>query len=138
MSTFELAGIEAAPGEMARGHLGHVALADGTKVGVPVIVVNGVEDGPTLVATGSVHGTEVNGTGAVLRVVRAVKPEEMRGCLIAIPSANPFAFQVGSYFTPFITPDDGKNLASTPMWPGNPAGTLTERIGVMIGQALQL
>jgi uncharacterized protein len=121
-----------------KGHLGHVGLADGTRVGVPVIITNGAQDGPTLVITGSVHGTEVNGSGALLRVVRMLNPAELRGCLIAIPSANPFAFQVGSYFTPFISPDDGLNLARVAMWPGDPEGRMTERFGYFIGQALQL
>lgn len=138
MPDFELATLHAKPGEIVKGHLGQVTLADGSKVGVPVIIINGAEDDPTLVATGSIHGTEVNGTGALMRVIRTINPHEMRGRFVAIPAANPFAFQVRSYFTPFITPDDGKNLASTPMWPGNPEGTLTERIGVFIGRALQV
>jgi uncharacterized protein len=138
VADFEVGELRAAPGEVAKGHLGHVSLADSTKVGVPAIVVNGAEDGPTLVVTGSVHGTEINGTGALLRAVREIDPRQMRGRLVAIPSANPFAFQVGSYFTPFISPTDGFNLSSMPMWPGNPEGRLTERIAAIIGRALQL
>ncbi len=134
---FELAGLRASPGEVVKGHLGHLELADGTRVGVPVVIVNGVEDGPTLAVTGSVHGSEVNGTGALLRTVRGLDPARMRGRLVAIPSANPFAFQVGSYYTPFIMQHDGLNLGAVEMWPGNPRGRLTEQIGACIGEALK-
>jgi predicted deacylase len=101
-----------------------------------VVVVNGVEDGPTLVVSASVHGTEVVGTGALLEVVRQTNPQQLRGRLVAITAANPFAFQVGSYFTPFISPTDGTNLGSAPFWPPDPEGRLTERIAAIIAPAL--
>lgn len=139
MANFELAGLSVAPGEVAKGHLGHVTLADGTKVGVPVVILNGVEDGPTLVVTASVHGTEICGTGALLRVVRATDPRQMRGRLVAITVGNPFAFQVGNYWSPVIAPPgDGINMSAVPMWPANPRGTVTTRLGAFIGQALQV
>jgi predicted deacylase len=138
MPNFELAGMRLAPGERAKGHLGHVTLADGSKVGVPVVILNGVEDGPTLVVTASVHGQEIVGTGALLDVVRRIDPKQMKGRLIAITVANPFAFQVGTYFTPFITPTDGLNLAAAPFWPPVASGRLTERVAAIIAPALQL
>ena len=39
---------------------------------------------------------------------------------------------MGSYFTPFITPTDGLNLAGAPFWPANTTGRLTERIAAII------
>lgn len=137
MADFELAGLHAAPGDVAKGHLGHVTLADGTRVGVPVVVLNGVDDGPTLVVTSAVHGTEVVGTGALLEVVRRTDARQLRGRLIAVTVANPFAFQVGSYFTPFIAPTDGINLSSAAFWPASPEGRLTERIAAIIAPALK-
>jgi predicted deacylase len=137
MPTFELAEMLVAPGERGKGHIGHVTLADGTRVGVPVVILNGVEDGPTLVVTASVHGTEIVGTGSLIEVVRHTDPKNLRGRLVAITAANPFAFQVGSYFTPFITPTDGLNLAGAPFWPANPSGRLTERVAAIIASALQ-
>jgi len=135
---FGLAAMQAAPGELAKGYLGQVTLADGTKVGVPAVIVNGVDDGPTLVVTTSVHGIEINGTGALLRVVREVNPREMKGTLVAVTCSNPFAFQVGSYYSPFVTAEDGMNLGSVQMWPANPEGVLTERLGAFIGKALEV
>src|SRR5262245_36009380 len=102
MPNFELADLRVEPGSVGKGILGSVGLADGNRIGVPVVILNGAEDGPTLLVAAAVHGQEVNGTGALLRVVRETDPRRMRGRLIAIPVANPFAFQVGSYFTPFI------------------------------------
>ena len=139
MANFELAGLSAAPGEVVKGHLGHVTLADGNKVGVPVVIVNGVEDGPTLVVTASIHGTEINGTGALLKTVRATDPQQLRGRLVAITVGNPFAFQVGSYFSPVIAPTgDGINMSSAPMWPADSGGTVTLRLAGVIGEALKV
>jgi predicted deacylase len=138
MANFELAGLSAAPGEVVKGHLGYVTLADGNKVGVPVVIVNGVEDGPTLVVTASIHGTEINGTGALLKTVRATDPQQLKGRLVAITVGNPFAFQVGSYFSPVIAPTgDGINMSSAPMWPADSGGTVTLRLAGVIGEALK-
>lgn len=139
MANFELAGLTAAPGEVVKGHLGRVTLADGNKVGVPVVIVNGVEDGPTLVVTASIHGTEINATGALLKTVNATDPQQLKGRLVAVSVGNPLAFQVGSYFSPVLAPPgDGINMSSAPMWPADPNGTLTLRLAAILGEALKV
>jgi predicted deacylase len=127
-------GVKAAAGEVGRGNLGAVELADGSKASVPVIVINGAEDGPILTVVAGVHGTELSGVGALLEVVRDVDPRSLRGALIAVPGANPLAYRVGQH----ITPIDNKNL-SGPWYP--PEGDLaeasiTERMAAFITEAL--
>lgn len=133
METLELAGIPVKPGEVEKGYLGFVTLADFNKVGVPVVIANGVETGPTLLLVGSVHGSEVVGVGAIQEVIRQIDPKTLRGRLIAVTIANPFAFQVGSYVTSY----DSLNLSSPIFLPPRPNGQLTERIAALIAPAVQ-
>jgi len=133
MKDFELAGIRVAPGNVAKGTLCEVSLAAGTKVGVPVIVVHGREAGPTLMLTGSTHGDEIVGTGAVIAAARSVDPQQLRGTLVAVTVANPLGFENNSYITPY----DRFNLASPLYWPSVPDGTITQRMAAKIGDALK-
>lgn len=132
MGTYEIAGLTARPGERATGVLGEVSLANGTRVGVPVVVVNGAGEGPTLVVTGSIHGEEVVGWGTLVRVLQTIDAAEMSGTLVAITNANPLALQNGVYATPY----DSVNLCGPLFWPANPHGTITERMASFIAPAL--
>ncbi len=93
------------------------------------MIANGVEDGPTLVVSGATHGNEIAGTAAIIEVMRALDPKRMRGAVIAIPVANPLAFDHAAY----VTPQDGRNMASRIYWNANPRGTVTERLGAILG-----
>lgn len=136
MADIQIGQLTASPGQIVKGHLGFVTLADGNKVGVPAVIAHGAESGPVLTVTTSVHGTEINGTGSVLRLINSLDPGKMKGTLIAVTASNPFAFQVGSYFTPFIARSDGKNLSSASVWPPDPEGTLTDRVAAVIAPAV--
>jgi predicted deacylase len=133
MSDFELSGLTARRGSVVRGTLGEVTLAAGAKVGVPVVVVNGDDDGPTLVATGSMHGEEIVGCGALIATLRALDPAQVRGTLIAVTVANPLALVNNTYVTPY----DDVNLCGPLFWPPSPNGSLTQRLASFISPALQ-
>lgn len=127
--------VRAAAGEVGKGKLGAVELADGSKASIPVVVINGAQDGPILTVVAGVHGTEISGIGALLEVVRDVHPRSLRGALIAVPGANPLAYRVGQH----ITPIDNKNL-SGPWYPpeGDVAeASITERMAAFITEALE-
>jgi len=130
---FEIGDVEVAPGRRENGSLGEVTLASGAKVPVPVSVVNGVEEGPVLVVAATSHGREIVGAGAVIEVLRAVDAAELRGTLVAVPVVNPLAMLSATY----VTPHDGVNMATTSYWPGNPNGTISERLAVIVGKAFQ-
>jgi predicted deacylase len=132
MAAFDIAGQAVEPGTVLKTMLGEVALAPGIRVGVPVVVVRGVEDGPTLVVTAAMHGQEIVGTGAVVQAVRTVRPDELRGTLVAIPIANPLAVANGTYVTPY----DGMNLCGPLYWPPIANGTITQRIAALIAPML--
>ncbi|NHX37052.1 MULTISPECIES: succinylglutamate desuccinylase/aspartoacylase family protein [Halolamina] len=79
----------AAPGELARGHLELTDLPTGTPEKLPVVVANGEEDGPTLWITGGVHGDEATGVAVTQDVLRADLPGRIAGAVVAVPVVNP-------------------------------------------------
>jgi uncharacterized protein len=85
--------------------------------------VSGSGDGPALALIAGVHGCEYSSIAAVGDVVRALETEELAGRVVAIPVVNKTAF---AGRTPFVTPEDGKNLNRC--FPGRPDGTYSEAL----------
>jgi len=103
----EIGNTNAKPGEIAKGSLGSVELADGSKATIPLINVNGIQDGPIMTVVAGVNGNEVSTIGALLRLIKNIDPNSMRGALLGIPGANPLALRGGTY----VTPSDRINLS---------------------------
>mgnify|MGYP001576023870 CR=1 FL=1 len=81
--------IVAAPGEVVWGIEPYGELADGTPVGIPIIVARGREDGPTVWLCAALHGTELYGVEVVRRIMReVVDPAVLRGTILSTPAAN--------------------------------------------------
>ena len=99
-SVMEAGDTKAMPGSVGKGSLGSVELADGSRTNIPLINVNGAYDGPILTVVSGIHGTEVSGVGALLKLIKRIDPTSMRGALLGIPGANPLAFRAGAYRTP--------------------------------------
>jgi predicted deacylase len=133
MSVRQVGGLTAEPGSVVKGYLGGVSLGSGMQVRIPAVVVNGRRDGPVLVVVTGVHGPEVAPMAATVAAVRSAASEDLAGCFIAVTVANPLAVQLGEYTTPL----DDKNLSGPLYYPGNPAGSPTERMAAAISQALE-
>lgn len=88
---------------------------------MPVVVVRGQHDGPTLAVTGGVHAAEYVSIEAVTRLSRWADPATLHGTLIAVLIVNtPGFFE----HTIYVNPVDGKDF----VFPGNPEGTASERV----------
>lgn len=90
---------------------------------LPVFLINGASDGPTLVVTGGVHGAEYASIEAALRLGRTLQPIGLAGKVIVVPVVDMPAFQARSIY---ICPLDGKN--PNRFFPGNPNGTAVEQL----------
>jgi predicted deacylase len=116
---------EAAPGTKANGVV-HVAnRPDGSSIFIPVMIVNGVEDGPIVGMDGCTHGNEYEGPEAIQNLVAQLEPAKMRGAFVGVPVVNILAFQAMQRVTPHDPhshPDLNRN------YPGRPGGGLTGRI----------
>ena len=114
-------GNDVEPGTFARLNWTATELFEGVPVSTPVLVVNGVEPGPTLCLTAAVHGDELNGIEMVRRVLHDVSPEDLSGTLIGVPIVNVQGFRRGSRYLP-----DRRDLNR--YFPGNPGGSAAARI----------
>jgi predicted deacylase len=126
-SSLSVGNVTVAPGEMAFGHLVVGKMAWSQELSIPLIVVNGSQDGPRLWVSAVIHGPEATGTEVIRRVLREhLDPKELRGSIISVPVANPLSFQAAEY----DTPEDGYNLNR--VFPGNPNGSITQRMAHVI------
>src|SRR3954452_14065800 len=117
--------ITAAPGRTETGFLHVGELSDGlSPIRVPVIVMNGGGDGPTVYLHVGSHGQEAfYGVEAMRRLVReVVSPAELRGCLTVVPVANLLAYQAATRVAPEYAAREQRPFAGDlhRAWPGDP------------------
>ncbi|HEX7023325.1 MAG TPA: M14 family metallopeptidase [Gemmatimonadales bacterium] len=120
-------GITAAPGQAASGYLVVPAAPGDTGTRLPVTVIRGNLPGPTLALVAGTHGSEVAPIVALQQVRALVDPKALRGTLLLVHVANPPSYLSR---TIYYSPVDGKNLNR--VYPGDPKGTLSERIAWII------
>ncbi|GAB5448662.1 N-alpha-acetyl diaminobutyric acid deacetylase DoeB [Gymnodinialimonas sp.] len=117
-------------------HYGHIRIphsADDSAWGhimVPLCIVNGTRVGATALITGGNHGDEYEGPIAIRHLMSHVDPSDITGRLILIPSLNHPAFLAATRNSPI----DGVNMNRA--FPGNPAGTLTQKIAAFYNDVL--
>jgi predicted deacylase len=80
---------DADPGELDRGHLDVTDLPTGTAERLPVILAEGVDDGPTLWLTAAIHGDEHTGLAAAQDAMVASLPGRLQGTVVCLPNLNP-------------------------------------------------
>jgi predicted deacylase len=112
----------AAPGEMDSGRLQVGETRDGGDFGLPVAVINGATDGPTLYVQAVSDGDELNGLGVLQRAIPRISPEELSGTILVTGIVNYYAFQMAEHRNPI---DDTKMNRT---YPGDESGTSSERI----------
>jgi uncharacterized protein len=105
-SAFEIQSVKAERGQIARSFLAIGETAIGP-IQIPLVIVHGDSDGPTLCLTAGVHATEYAPIDAVFRILAQLDPKILRGTIIAVPivSMHMFASRCG-----FVSPIDGLNL----------------------------
>jgi predicted deacylase len=110
-------GISARPGQHQRGRVKALELSDGSWAEFPVMITNGVDDGPIVYLGAGIHGDEYNGIAVIQEVMRNLDPEKMAGAVIAVPIQNPIAHRSRGRLT-LIVQTDETNMHR--VWPGNP------------------
>lgn len=87
-----------------------------------IFEIKGASNGPRVMLTGGIHGDEYEGPAAIADLLTRLPKLPLRGTVIAVPVANPSAWQVGTR----TSPEDGLNLART--FPGDRSGSPTEQL----------
>ena len=92
-------------------------------VEMPVIEARGSQDGPRACLIAGIHGCEYASMEALTRFMARLDTDALRGSIVAAPIVNVTAFRGRS---PFVTPEDGKNLNRC--FPGRADGTHSEQL----------
>lgn len=126
MSSFRLQGLEVARGDRGTTRLPVADLAGGYNLSVPLHVVHGAKDGPTLLVVGVVHGEEIFAVDAIRLALAKIDASRLAGTIMAVPVANPPAFAAQTRNMPLDMLDLNRQF------PGSSNGWLSERIAATI------
>jgi len=96
--------------------------ADGSDALLFIHELVGEEDGPTIGISASIHGNENTGSQAILDLYRALKDQPLKGRILLLPVANPYAFAVNERFATIDKVDLNRQF------PGNPKGTYSQQL----------
>ena len=127
----DVAGVEVPRGTKQRHAIELVELADGTRISLPALFVNGASPGPRLYLGAAIHGDEVNGIAILGQVLAALDPAALAGSIVAVLVQNPLALHsdhrlaVSHYLK---SPLDQAPADPWSCFPGNPEGSLAEKI----------
>jgi len=129
--------VEAESGQVSRGLIPIGELADGcTPMQIPVILVNGGDDGPVVYLHGGSHGQEtVYAIELMRRLVREeLNARRLRGAIILVPAANLLAHQAGSRISPLYGIREGGAFGGDlhKLWPGDASGSMTQLLAATI------
>lgn len=80
------------PGEHRTILLPMPKLYDWTPISLPIHVICGVEEGPSLCITAAIHGDEINGVEIIRRLLKKKGLKKIHGNVIAIPIVNVYGF----------------------------------------------
>ncbi len=115
-------GVEIRKGECKRLEMVVSKLYDHTEMTIPVEVIRGKEDGPTMFVSAAIHGDEINGVEVVRRLLSRRKLlATLKGTLIAVPIVNMFGFNRNLRYLP-----DRRDLNR--VFPGSANGSLASQI----------
>jgi uncharacterized protein len=90
---------------------------------LPCFVATGAKDGPRLSLIAGIHGCEYSSIAAVMRFMGALDTAELSGSITAVPIVSLSSYRAR---TPFVVPEDGKNLNRC--FPGSYDGTFTDAL----------
>ena len=108
-------------GQRKRFFLDLASLYDYTQLNIPIEVIRGKEEGPTIFISAAIHGDEINGVEIIKRLLHKPSLKKLKGALIAVPVVNIFGFNNKSRYLP-----DRRDLNRS--FPGNPKGPLAARM----------
>lgn len=121
MKRLKILGRTILPGETVSLNAEVAKLYDSTDLTMPVRVIRGEKDGPTIFLSAAIHGDEINGVDIIREVLKIVDKKKIRGTIIACPIVNVFGFNNKSRYLP-----DRRDLNRS--FPGSKNGSLASRM----------
>ncbi|MFK7732460.1 MAG: succinylglutamate desuccinylase/aspartoacylase family protein [Pseudomonadales bacterium] len=127
----QLSELNAALENTGRHHIELMVGSADQQTALPLTVITGANDGPTLLVLAGVHGSEYSPIRATQKLASAIPHEGLSGSVILIHIANLPAYQKRAVY---INPIDGKNINR--LFPGKQSGSLSDRIAHTLSKQL--
>lgn len=89
----QLVGLNLPPGQRSRAAVDFVELPDGTRISLPVVLINGMRRGPRLYLGAGIHGDEATGIAILSEVLRSIDATQLSGSIVCVPVQHPLSFQ---------------------------------------------
>src|SRR5438874_4819909 len=130
-----VAGLSIPAGSGVRHALEVTELADGSRITLPLLLINGAAPGPRLYLGAAIHGDEVSGVEILFRACAQVSADTLAGSIVCVLVQNPLAFQVehrvpvGLYLK---SPLDQMPIDPWASFPGHTDGNITERLAATL------
>ncbi|HEY0445550.1 MAG TPA: succinylglutamate desuccinylase/aspartoacylase family protein [Allosphingosinicella sp.] len=118
---FTIGDEQVAPGERRLVSLPMSALSNRTPMSLPVQVIHGKQEGPTLFVSAALHGDELTGVAICRRLLSSNSLNVVRGTLLMAPIVNAFGFISHSRYLP-----DRRDLNRS--FPGSSKGSLAAQL----------
>lgn len=122
-------------GSRVRAQLDLVELADGAKVRLSVVAINGARPGPRIYLGAAIHGDEVNGVAILAEALAGIDAQTLAGSVICVPVQHPLAFHADHRIplSQFMkSPLDQAPIDAWTCFPGNPTGNLAETVAAAL------
>jgi predicted deacylase len=120
-NNFEIGGKSIDAGTRQLVELSMPELAAHTAMKMPVHVIHGKEEGPTLFLAAAIHGDEWNGIEIIRRFLKTKSLARMKGTLLAVPVVNAYGLIADSRYMP-----DRRDLNRC--FPGVERGSMAARL----------
>jgi predicted deacylase len=124
LSSFNIAGIDIAPGKRATIALPVTKLYTHAPIEIPIHVIRGKQDGPRLFISAAIHGDEINGVEIIRRLLKQAVLKRLRGTLVTVPVVNVHGLINHSRYLP-----DRRDLNRS--FPGSERGPLASRLAYL-------
>lgn len=116
-----IAGQKIAAGQRKSINIPVARLYTHTEMSMPVHVLRGKKDGPSMFVCAAIHGDEIIGVEIIRRLLKLKILQRLRGTLIAVPVVNVYGFINHTRYLP-----DRRDLNR--FFPGSQRGSLTSRL----------
>src|SRR5207244_10907731 len=80
----QVAGLSIPAGSVVRHTLEVTELADGSRITLPLLLINGASPGPRLYLGAAIHGDEVSGVEILFRACAQVQPDTLAGSIVCV------------------------------------------------------
>ena len=128
------------PGTSVRGVVPFAELPDGTKINLPIRLVNGRHPGSGLYLGATFHGDEVNGVAIMSEALAKIDPDKLAGQIVCVPLQQPLAFHADHRLPLAQFFKSALDRAPADAWtcfPGHAEGNLAQQLAHKIFQIVR-